>query len=314
MPFNKPNVNQLWASNGSIVAPSNAKQQQGWISEIPPFEFENWLQNKQDQYIAHSNQYGIPVWDSITEYIANKSYVQGSNGIVYRAIQTHTNQNPVTDATNTYWVVAFSTYQVSYTKAESDNLYLRKANNLSDVSSISSARSNLNVYSKTEVYTKTEVNSLLDPVGKVIMFAGSGEPSGYLNCDGRAVSRTLYATLFGVIGTTFGTGDGSTTFNIPNLENDFVRGASSTRNVGTRESDELRSHTHTGNTNTSGNHRHSDIGQGIGDADGSPGGQGYSGSHLTGEAGNHSHSFVTNATGGSETRPRNVALRFCIKY
>lgn len=52
--------------------------------------------------------------------------------------------------------------------------------------------------------------------GCVLPFAGSSAPEGYLLCDGSAISRTLYADLFAVIGTTYGTGDGSTTFNLPN--------------------------------------------------------------------------------------------------
>ena len=55
------------------------------------------------------------------------------------------------------------------------------------------------------------------PVGVQIPFTGTTIPSGYLLCDGRAVSRTTYADLFAVIGTTYGTGDGSTTFNLPNM-------------------------------------------------------------------------------------------------
>ena len=60
------------------------------------------------------------------------------------------------------------------------------------------------------------------------MYAGSTAPSGWLLCDGSAVSRTTYATLFAVIGTTYGTGDGSTTFNLPNLTDRFPIGAGST--------------------------------------------------------------------------------------
>ena len=56
------------------------------------------------------------------------------------------------------------------------------------------------------------------PVGSISLFAGTTAPTGWLICDGSAVSRTTYADLFNVIGTTYGTGDGSTTFNIPNLK------------------------------------------------------------------------------------------------
>ena len=56
------------------------------------------------------------------------------------------------------------------------------------------------------------------PVGSISLFAGATAPSGWLICDGSAISRTTYANLFSVIGTTYGVGNGSTTFNIPNLQ------------------------------------------------------------------------------------------------
>lgn len=64
---------------------------------------------------------------------------------------------------------------------------------------------------------KTVVNNNT-PVGIISMYSGTTAPTGWLICDGSAISRTTYATLFGVIGTTYGSGDGSTTFNLPNLK------------------------------------------------------------------------------------------------
>ena len=70
------------------------------------------------------------------------------------------------------------------------------------------------------------VQSVFDaPTGVVHAFAGSTTPAGWLLCDGSAVSRTDYAALFAVIGTTYGTGDGSTTFNLPNLTDKFIEGS-----------------------------------------------------------------------------------------
>lgn len=62
------------------------------------------------------------------------------------------------------------------------------------------------------------------PVGTVLPFAGSSTPAGYVLCNGAAVSRTTYAALFAVIGTTYGAGNGSTTFNLPNYTNKFLQG------------------------------------------------------------------------------------------
>ena len=66
------------------------------------------------------------------------------------------------------------------------------------------------------------------PTGSVHMFAMSSAPTGYLVCDGTTVSRTTYADLFSAIGTTYGAGDGSTTFALPDLRGVFVRGWSNT--------------------------------------------------------------------------------------
>ena len=62
------------------------------------------------------------------------------------------------------------------------------------------------------------------PTGVILPYIGSEAPSGYLICNGQAVSRYLYPDLFALIGTTFGNGDGSTTFNLPNLQGQFLRG------------------------------------------------------------------------------------------
>lgn len=64
----------------------------------------------------------------------------------------------------------------------------------------------------------------LSPSGAIVAYGGSAAPSGWLLCDGSAVSRTTYATLFAAIGTTYGVGDGSTTFNIPDLRQRFPLG------------------------------------------------------------------------------------------
>ncbi len=76
-------------------------------------------------------------------------------------------------------------------------------------------------------------NLAIVPSGVVIPFAGSTAPQGYLLCDGSEVSRTDYPYLFNTIGTTYGEGDGSTTFNLPNLQDKFVQGASDTNTIGT---------------------------------------------------------------------------------
>ena len=68
-------------------------------------------------------------------------------------------------------------------------------------------------------------NLEVEPIGTIFAFAGNNIPSGYLPCNGSAISRTTYADLFAVIGTTYGGGNGGTTFNLPNLTDKFIQGS-----------------------------------------------------------------------------------------
>lgn len=138
--FNKPSFNTVWAATGVKIKPADDKIAQGWIVEIPPYEYDNWILNRQDAFSAHVNQTGIGVWDNTTEYQANKSYVQGpSTGIIYRAASTNTNTNPDLDI-NGVWKIAF--------QAEGQSLL--KAQNLADVPDKAAARDNLGISTTTD--------------------------------------------------------------------------------------------------------------------------------------------------------------------
>lgn len=84
--------------------------------------------------------------------------------------------------------------------------------------------------------TKQAIDKLAStvPPGTMIHFAGKTLPDGWLICNGAAVSRTTYAALFAAIGTTYGSGDGSTTFNLPNAGGRFLECTTSTSQVGTK--------------------------------------------------------------------------------
>lgn len=161
------------------------------------------------------------------------------------------------------------------------------------------------------------------PAGAVSMFAMSTAPTGWLKANGAAISRTTYAELFSAIGTTFGAGNGSTTFNLPDLRGEFMRGWDDARGVdsgrafGSAQDSQNEAHTHTGTTSSAGAHTHT---IGIG---------GSSGSSATGvqtdpndpvttrttsSAGAHTHTFTTASSGGTEARPRNIALLACVKF
>ena len=131
---------------------------------------------------------------------------------------------------------------------------------------------NLNLYKPSvgETGWGTLVNENFDKIdatsitGVVQLYAGSTAPNGWLICNGQAVSRTTYAALFAVIGTTYGAGNGSTTFNVPNLVNKTVRGSNSLGKTGgadtvTLSTANIPAHSHgvgTLTTNNTGAHTH----------------------------------------------------------
>lgn len=140
--------------------------------------------------------------------------------------------------------------------------------------------------------------------GAVMAFAMDTAPTGWLKCNAAAVDRTTYADLFAAIGTTFGVGDGSTTFNLPDLRGEFVRGWADDRAVdtsrvfGSAQGHALQTHSHTVDSYVSG----------AAGPDGRP---------QEGNAGS-TDSFQTLTSGSTgtfatETRPRNIALLYCIK-
>jgi hypothetical protein len=236
--------------------------------------------------------------------------------------------NAILSTANTY-----AAAQAAAALAAAEAAACLRANNLGDVASASAARGNLGLGSaalKTasdagegnlaSVSGATTVNniatfddtngSLKDsgvpisavgvPSGAVFWFAASAPPSGYFEANGAAVSRTSYAALFAVCGTTFGAGDGSTTFNLPDLRGEFVRGwddgrgVDSGRTFGSAQTDAFASHTHEEQI-----------------------GSDNSGLQGTGHGGGPwffgTQHIQTGAAGGTETRPKNVALLPCIK-
>jgi len=147
----------------------------------------------------------------------------------------------------------------------------------------------------------------LMPAGGIIAMALSAAPTGYLECNGAAISRTTYADLFAAIGTTFGAGDGSTTFNLPDLRGEFIRGWDNGRGVdagralGSWQVDAFRSHMHQLNYWAWADGTGAGLHNYVKPVDPSGAISGVS-------------NVGTYSTGDTETRPRNVALMFCIKY
>lgn len=147
--------------------------------------------------------------------------------------------------------------------------------------------------------------------GAIMHFCQSTAPAGWLKANGSLVSRTTYAALFAAIGTTFGVGDGSTTFALPDLRGEFIRGFDDSRGVdsgrvnGSAQSDDFKSHDHAGTyksaSTTSYTYSTQVTSGGLMDA-------------LESWGGRTDRSSKVLAQGGTETRPRNIALLACIKY
>ena len=189
--------------------------------------------------------------------------------------------------------------------------------------------------------TQSKLNSsvTLVPTGAIMPFAMNSAPSGWLAADGTAVSRTTYAALFAAIGTFYGAGTGGTTFNLPDLRGYFVRGAGTNTDgtaagtFGGKQVDAVIAHTHSGTTeNDSPDHTHGisnnttnfdtysygpiNLG-GVFNTDFTKGsGAGGYVTYSAGASNRHQHAFTTSSqapAGAAETRPKNIALLYCIK-
>lgn len=174
--------------------------------------------------------------------------------------------------------------------------------------------------------------NLSGPVpGTVAHFANSTAPAGWLKCNGAAVSRATYAALFAAIGTTYGVGDGATTFNLPELRGEFLRGLDDgrgvdpARGIGTAQLDQMQKITGsldlgTGNAGARfrGGSASGAMSRSTGNASGNmPNSVGFTDTdYTTGtsfDSANSPNARVSATTAG-ETRARNVAMLACIKF
>ncbi len=160
------------------------------------------------------------------------------------------------------------------------------------------------------------------PAGSVFTFATSTVPSGYLECNGAAVSRSTYASLFSSISTTWGTGDGSSTFNLPDLRGQFVRGwdnsagVDSGRSFASSQTDQNKQHTHSVtdpghvHTTTFDNKKYFPGGGSTTVSYGGAGG--YPADTFTMSSATTGISLANQ--GGTEVRVKNYALMYVIKF
>ena len=174
------------------------------------------------------------------------------------------------------------------------------------------------------------------PSGSVFCMAVATVPSGYLECNGAAVSRSTYSVLFAVIGTAYGTGNGSSTFNLPDLRGEFVRGfdngrgVDSGRSIASSQSSQFGQHNHNVSASSSSSvtdpgHKHT-MNFNLGNLISSGGAFGMKDSGTadrmntatTGISVSTSTSISQSNRGGtsnsSETRPRSIAMMYVIKF
>lgn len=177
----------------------------------------------------------------------------------------------------------------------------------------------------TKAYVDTAIAGILSqvttvPPGFIGPFSGDTVPTGWLLCNGSAISRAEYAALFAAIGTKYGAGDGSTTFNIPEIRGEFFRFADMARGVdpgrsnGSFQGQDIQSHAH--GVNDPGHaHGYDDSGAGQDQRGAIP--PSYTATAIPGVVGRATNPSGTGisiqAAGGSETRPRNIAFLGIIK-
>jgi len=176
-----------------------------------------------------------------------------------------------------------------------------------------------NNMASTKKYVDDQIAALpsaATPAGTVIWTARNTAPTGYIKANGATVSRTTYADLFAAIGTTYGAGDGSTTFEIPDLRGEFIRGWADDRTdldagraFGSLQTGMVGPHDHTINDP---GHNHDYNGGNLKSLQGdNAGNDDYANSGGT--TGSRTTGITINNNSGTETRPRNVALLACIK-
>lgn len=157
----------------------------------------------------------------------------------------------------------------------------------------------------------------MTPAGTVIWTARNTAPTGYVKANGAAISRSTYSALFSAIGTTFGSGDGSTTFNVPDLRGEFVRGwddgrgIDTSRTFGSAQASANLSHTH---SISDPGHFHTGAAVFPGsqvEQEQSGGPENYT--NFNQNTSTASTGITVNNSGDTESRPRNIALLACIK-
>lgn len=285
--YAKPGIKAAWAETGDTFEPTLAEVQAGWPGgdEPPSRQRFNWILNYVANAVRHLMQNGIVTWDPADQYPAG-GFVRGSDGEIYVAVTGSTNQNPTTDSTDTYWKkwVPVSPYEVgqvaAFARTSAPTGWL-KANGttIGNAASGATQRANDDTFALYDVLWNNFTNTVL----VIQTNAGVDTTRGVSASADFAAGKRMP---------------------VPDLRGEFIRGYHdgrtvdpdyATRELGAPQADLFKNHTH---------------GLGIssdtGDTGTSPGQAGLD-PYIS------STPAVVTSEGGVETRPRNVAMLYCIK-
>lgn len=290
MAIAKPDMSLLWGESGiNVVQPANQQIIDGWVAEKPPYQTENWVQNRSDVYLKHIDSKGVPEWGSISEYDIGSMAMYGNQ--LWESLQdSNVNHIPTDGAgwwqswqpldkkraglmeetvnfvnnkgiagrftdNSTSWLTYIYSDNNVYMGAINDPNALNTSVNImqggvvrsvirGDYTQWNTAIRSLIIPSNpadlcrkdytdsgdaatlasANTYTNDQIGAATTPTGAIMAWPLPAPPFGFLLCQGQAISRSVYANLFALLGISYGPGDGSTTFNLPDYRGEFLRG------------------------------------------------------------------------------------------
>ena len=301
------------AQSDTLTANITADFFRGWgivSSSTPPSKQDfNALGYTSTYLTAYLHQMGVAEWNTLQEYHLGSASITAGNFYISK-INSNTGHNPVTDSASWKLMAAMEDLEnavdINYSNIASGLV----ATNVQAAIDELVISSNITYDNAISGLAATNVKAAIDelvvgsstPAGAVQYFAMATAPTGWLKANGAAISRAAYSSLFAAIGILYGAGNGTTTFNIPNLRGEFIRGWDDGRGVdtgrvmGSPQLDQVQDHQH-------GFAHYTDM-----SAAGSREAYRGSGTNLGGTI----QSPATRK--GTETRARNIALNACIKY
>ena len=218
--YGTSDIIQPWDSAlNNISVPDPAIIASGWIfGAVADSPYMNFVNNRADKQINYLMRSGIPEWNSNTPYIVGDWCAVESDIYVCIDATDITGKNPTTNPTK--WKL-YTADLTPYAPLNSPQF--------TGIPTAPTASSGTNTTQLATTAFVKDATSIAVPIGTVIAGATNIRADGFLKCNGAAVSRTTYSGLFSVLDTIYGTGDGSTTFNLPDFRGAFLRGVGGTQ-------------------------------------------------------------------------------------